>query len=111
MSYTKPFETIITTGANTALTVAQSGLLFSNSAVVEFTLPALALGVWYRFVVGSANFLRVNASGGATISYLGDATAVNGYARSQTQGDELRVVGMASGWVVTDLDGTFTFDS
>ena len=104
-------ETITSSGVNIALTTDMSGTLFTNSAVVEFTLPALTSGVWFRFVVGSANFLRVNASGGATMSYLANTTAVNGYARSQTQGDELRIVGLSTGWVVTDLDGTWTYDS
>lgn len=99
--------------ANHTATIQESGKTFLNSAVVEIDLPSLsdALGCEYTFIVGSANYLRMNLDGTDTARYLAQSSAAGGYFRSATQGDVCKVIATASEWVVISLDGTFTFDS
>jgi len=98
--------------ANDTLTQAESGKICTNSAVVTLTLPTAVAGMVFTFVVGSANYLRVNLSAGDTAQYKATASAAGGYFRSATQGDIVRLECLnATEWYVTSLEGTWTFDS
>jgi len=98
-------------GVDKQLALTDSQKIFSNSAAIEFTLPQLYYGLDFTFLVGSNSFLRVNAGGAATISYLGTNTVGGGYCRSTTQGDQIRVIATFNSWVIVSLDGTWTYDS
>lgn len=112
MTYQNPYRTtIITKSADYTVKTTDSGQLFSNSASVNFTMPAAAKGLIYRFVVGTTAYLKVTATNGDTISYNGVPSAANGYTRSTTQGNQIEVMGLDSGeWTITSLDGTWTYD-
>lgn len=88
-----------------------SGKTYYNTAATDITLPAISNGLRYKFVVKHASYLKVIASGGATIRYQATATAANGYFRSQTVGNVATVEGVNGDWIVTDLEGTFTYDA
>jgi hypothetical protein len=104
-----PVETF---SGDDTLTQAESGKTCTNDAVVALTLPTAVAGMVFTFVVGSANYLRVNLSAGDTAQYKATASAAGGYFRSATQGDVVRLECLnATEWYVTSLEGTWTFDS
>ena len=105
----KPVETF---SGDDTLTQNESGKTCTNSAVVALTLPTAVAGMVFTFVVGSANYLRVNLSAGDTAQSKATASAAGGYFRSATQGDVVRLECLnTTEWYVTSLEGTWTFDS
>ena len=105
--------------ATTTVTAAQSGTTFFLSAGTEFvtTLPAPAVGLNYRFIVGaapasasytvvtasSANIMKgfaVNAAG-AAVTPLGDGDTITFVDSQAVAGDSASVVSDGTSWFVT----------
>ncbi len=99
-----------------ALGASDCGTRFVNtgaSAMVQFTLPAATVGLWYEFAVTVAQSLRVATSGTNTIRIEGNTCSSGGYTASNTVGDAITLecvetgkwlaVGgsrVASGWLL-----------
>ena len=93
-----PTVTAYTT--NQTFTSAHNGQLSTNqgaSGEVQITLPSAALDLEFRYAVVTAQYFRMIATGGATIS-LGDGltSAANGFVRSNTVGSMLHLVAVST---------------
>lgn len=118
----------VTPTAAVALTAVQSGItvLLNASAGFAITLPALAAGLKYRFLVGAAfattNFTIVTASnatviqGGAIVNSVYvpavDEDTISFVATAETIGDYVEVECDGTNWLVSGvgaLDGSITF--
>lgn len=96
------------------VTLRDSNKVYFNSNTAETTLPSIAtcsVGTKYTFICNNASYIKINCNGTDTASYLTDTTAAGGYFRSNTVGSKLTVNKLAgTNWIVTDLDGTWTWD-
>jgi hypothetical protein len=109
-------RTVTPVAGNINLDSTYVGKLLVNSTTAELTLPfvsGVATGSEFTFIVGNATYLKVNCQTGQTASYLGTGTASGGYFRSNSYGSKLtlRKLTAASEWMITDLDGTWTYDA
>jgi hypothetical protein len=91
--------------------VTDSSKTYYNTGASTVTLPAVADGVKYRFVVQNASYLQITADGSEKIRYKASETAAGGYIRSQTVGDIVEMIGINGEWYINSLEGTWTYDS
>lgn len=95
--------TVLTTDTNTAFT--NSGA----SGEVNFNLPTAAAGLNYKFIVMTAQNLRVTATGAATISLNNTTSAANGNVVNNTPFGTIELLATSSSkWVVLNNEGTWT---
>lgn len=101
--------------SNYTIVADDNNKIFTNawaSGDIQLTLPTASAWLRLTFIVVAGHYLRVNCATGDTARYIGDVTASAGYFRSQTVGNQLTVEAIDdTQWIVTSLDGTFTFDS
>lgn len=100
--------------ANYTIVANDSGTMFTNTAAagsVQFTLPTVAAGLWYDFVVSAAQTVTViSGSGSPNISgpaLTGSTRTVNG-AAAQFTSFRIRASAGGSSWYITDISGTVT---
>ena len=104
-------KTLQTKATDYSVLATDSGQWFSNSASVNFTMPAAAKGLNYRFIVGTSAYLKVTATNNDVITYGSTSSAANGYTRSTTKGHQIEVFALDAGeWMIVSLDGTWTYD-
>lgn len=111
--------TVVDASSNAVLTAADVKTTFINSATADYLLPlpsTMTSGDWFEFIVGSANYFKiiVDQTNDDTIRYLGTTTAADGYCRSNAIGSKIRVILNplnTDEWLITDLNGTWTYDS
>lgn len=104
------------TAALTALTANEAGQLATNTGAVipiELQLPAtLVPGMDFFFAVADNQFLRVTATGGATINVGTTTSVANGYTRSTSVGSFLHIVAVStSQWFCEAVTGAWTVDA
>lgn len=101
--------------ADHTLDADEVGFWFYNTGAagaINFTLPATAAGLVYRFVVAAAQYLKVTADGTDVILFEGDTSAAGGYIRSNVVGSVLEVMTDGSGsWVVSRDTGSWSLDA
>jgi len=100
---------------NDTLTAAESGKCCTNvgaSGAIELTLPTAATGLTFSFVVGVAQYLRINFASGDNGRYLTTTSATAGYFRNNAIGSCVEIKAIdATTWQVTSLDGTWSVDA
>lgn len=100
--------------ADDTLTAAESGsthTTYGASGTVVFSLPAAVLGMWFRFVVGAAQELRIDPNGTETISLpsTGVAGAAGKYLTANAAGESVVLFCASAGtWAVAGFTGTWT---
>jgi hypothetical protein len=100
--------------ANYTVTTTDNGTTFTTtgaSGTVTFALPAAAIGLHYRFVVGATQELRIDPNGSETISLpsSGLAQAAGAYIVADAQGEFVEIACVrASTWAVIAYNGTWT---
>lgn len=106
-----------TTEAKTAaytVTTEDVGKTFTNAGAagqVTFSLPAAAVGLWYRFKVKVAQELRIDPNGTETIALpsTGAQQAAGAYIVADAAGEGCEIECVAAGvWEVNSYTGTWT---
>jgi hypothetical protein len=111
-TYGKKIDTIRSVSGAVTLTEPETKSIIINSAATTIALPDAAAGLEYTFIVTHASYLRVNLAAGDTARYLAQESVAGGYFRSMTVGNVIKISAIDSTqWIVTSLDGAWTFDS
>jgi hypothetical protein len=101
---------IPSTGAVSVLTT-DTGKVYYNAAATDLSLPVIADGLHYKFVVAHNSYLKVIAAGSTTIRYQADVSAAGGYWRSDTVGNTMEIVAINGVWFIHSLEGAWSCDS
>lgn len=106
--------TTVNKSANYTLTVADSGLVYTNYGsfgTITFTLPTTAQnGMCYRFIVAAAQTLEILP--GSTDKILYSTAADNKKIYANTIGNTITIVGLSTGdWAVIGVNGTWSVQS
>lgn len=101
-----------TSATITAAEVSGLNTLNNNGAGAEVILTWLALvtGQEAMFYVNDAQYLQIKAPAATTIRNLAVTTAANGYIRSNTVGNWVKIKAMPDGLVVMGIGGIWNYD-
>ncbi|MHC1547790.1 hypothetical protein [Phyllobacterium sp. K27] len=106
-------DKIINAAANSTIIIDDSGSLYTNQGAttrVQFTLPAAAAGLCFKFINMDADGLRIRAGAGDVIRINGTPSTAAGYADSPaTVGTSVELVAVDEvNWVAKSSSGTWT---
>jgi hypothetical protein len=110
-------NTVTAKTADYTVTTADNGSIFTNtgaSGAVVFSLPAATVGLHYKFGVGAAQALRVDANGVETISLPSTGVPGTGgkYLGCATIGGTLVLECLVAGsWSVTGATATWVAEA
>lgn len=93
--------------ADYAITVHQTGTIFSNSGAdgaVVFSLPAPRKGLWFTFIKAAAQNLSIQATGGAKIN---GGVANKKYENTAAEAATCTLVSDGADWYVAAEKGTW----
>lgn len=79
----------------------------SSNGIIDFVLPTVAAGEYFKFVAGSTNYIRIDPYGTQAIMYstnvVGDRIESAG-----ASADSVTLVSDGTRWYVSEMKGTWT---
>jgi hypothetical protein len=106
----------VKTANYTVVKATDNGTVFTNegaAGAITFALPPATAGQWYRFVVKTAQELRLDPNGTETISLpTGVQQAAGKYISADAVGERISIECVKAGvWETSEAVGTWTAES